>query len=80
MLGHAGFLTAIRESGLSGMIDEVKGVEPDTGAISSLSKCGHLLAAELVSRQQPPACSCRYRRVQFWQVKCLLRHREMKAG
>jgi formate dehydrogenase major subunit len=28
MLGHAGFLTAIRESGLSGMIDEVKSVEP----------------------------------------------------
>jgi predicted molibdopterin-dependent oxidoreductase YjgC len=31
MLGHAGFLTAIRESALSGMIDEVKGVEPETG-------------------------------------------------
>jgi len=31
MLGHAGLLTAIRESALSGMIDEVKGVEPETG-------------------------------------------------
>jgi predicted molibdopterin-dependent oxidoreductase YjgC len=31
MLGHAGFLTAIRESALSGMIDGVKGVEPETG-------------------------------------------------
>src|ERR1700675_520916 len=31
MLGHAGFLTAIRKSALSGMIDVVKGVEPETG-------------------------------------------------
>src|SRR5246127_3801126 len=31
MLGHAGFLTSIRKSALSGMIDVVKGVEPETG-------------------------------------------------
>jgi len=31
MLGHAGFLTSIRKSALAGMIDVVKGVEPETG-------------------------------------------------
>jgi formate dehydrogenase major subunit len=31
MLGHAGFLTSLRKSALSGMIDVVKGVEPETG-------------------------------------------------
>jgi formate dehydrogenase major subunit len=31
MLGHAGFLTSVRKSTLSGMIDVVKGVEPETG-------------------------------------------------
>jgi formate dehydrogenase major subunit len=39
MLGHAGFLTAIPKPTLSGMIDVVKGVEPETGygAILKLS-------------------------------------------
>ena len=31
MLGHAGFLTSLRKSTLSGMIEVVKGVEPETG-------------------------------------------------
>ena len=31
MLGHAGFFTALRKSALTGMIDVVKGVEPETG-------------------------------------------------
>src|SRR5690348_12087945 len=31
MLGHAGFLTSLRKSALAGMIDVVKGVEPETG-------------------------------------------------
>jgi formate dehydrogenase major subunit len=31
MLGHAGFFTALRKSALAGMIDVVKGVEPETG-------------------------------------------------
>src|SRR5256885_3964571 len=31
MLGHAGFLTSLRKSALNGMIDVVKGVEPETG-------------------------------------------------
>ena len=40
MLGHAGFLTAIPKTTLSGMIDVVKGVEPETGygAILKLSE------------------------------------------
>jgi formate dehydrogenase major subunit len=31
MLGHAGFFTALRKSALTGMIDVVKAVEPETG-------------------------------------------------
>jgi formate dehydrogenase major subunit len=31
MLGHAGFLTALRKSALTGMIDLVKGIEPEIG-------------------------------------------------
>ncbi len=31
MLGHAGFLTSLKTSVLNGMIDVVKGVEPETG-------------------------------------------------
>jgi formate dehydrogenase major subunit len=31
MLGHAGFLTSIKKSALSGMIEIVKGLEPETG-------------------------------------------------
>jgi len=31
MLGHAGFLTALPKTTLSGMIDVVKGIEPETG-------------------------------------------------
>jgi len=31
MLGHAGFFTSIKKSALKGMIDVVKGVEPETG-------------------------------------------------
>lgn len=31
MLGHAGFLTSLKKSALSGMIDIVKGIEPETG-------------------------------------------------
>jgi formate dehydrogenase major subunit len=40
MLGHAGFFTALPKHALSGMIDVVKGVEPETGygAILKLSE------------------------------------------
>src|ERR1700731_336747 len=40
MLGHAGFFTALPKTALSGMIDVVKGVEPETGygAILKLSE------------------------------------------
>ena len=40
MLGHAGFFTALAKPALSGMIDVVKGVEPETGygAILKLSE------------------------------------------
>ena len=36
MLGHAGFFTALRKSALDGMIDVVKGIEPETGLGSIL--------------------------------------------
>jgi formate dehydrogenase major subunit len=40
MLGHAGFFTSLRKSALNGMIDMVKGIEPETGygAILKLSE------------------------------------------
>lgn len=40
MLGHAGFFTSLRKSALTGMIDVVKGIEPETGygAILQLSE------------------------------------------
>jgi formate dehydrogenase major subunit len=38
MLGHAGFLTSLKLSALTGMIDIVKGIEPETG-YGSLHRC-----------------------------------------
>jgi formate dehydrogenase major subunit len=58
MLGHAGFLTAIPKSTLSGMIDVVKGVEPETGygAILQLSEAeSHM--RELRIRRTKTVCT-----------------------
>jgi formate dehydrogenase major subunit len=43
MLGHAGFSTALPKSALSGMIDVVKGVEPETGYGAILRLPDHIL-------------------------------------
>ncbi len=58
MLGHAGFLTALPKPALSGMIDVVKGVEPETGygAIFKLSEAeSHM--RELRIRRTKTVCT-----------------------
>jgi len=58
MLGHAGFLTALPKTTLSGMIDVVKGVEPETGygAILKLSEAeSHM--RELRIRRTKTVCT-----------------------
>jgi formate dehydrogenase major subunit len=58
MLGHAGFLTALPKTALSGMIDVVKGVEPETGygAILQLSEAeSHM--RELRIRRTKTVCT-----------------------
>jgi len=58
MLGHAGFFTALPKTALSGMIDVVKGVEPETGygAILKLSEAeSHM--RELRIRRTKTVCT-----------------------
>jgi formate dehydrogenase major subunit len=58
MLGHAGYLTALPKTALSGMIDVVKGVEPETGygAILQLSEAeSHM--RELRIRRTKTVCT-----------------------
>jgi len=58
MLGHAGFFTALPKAALSGMIDVVKGVEPETGygAILKLSEAeSHM--RELRIRRTKTVCT-----------------------
>src|SRR3984957_20005801 len=58
MLGHAGFFTALPKPALSGMIDVVKGVEPETGygAILKLSEAeSHM--RELRIRRTKTVCT-----------------------
>src|SRR6266850_146031 len=58
MLGHAGFLTALPKTALGGMIDVVKGVEPETGygAILKLSEAeSHM--RELRIRRTKTVCT-----------------------
>jgi formate dehydrogenase major subunit len=45
MLGHAGFLTSLKKSALAGMIEVVKGVEPETGfgSILQVSDAEHAM-------------------------------------
>jgi formate dehydrogenase major subunit len=58
MLGHAGFFTALPKTALTGMIDVVKGVEPETGygAILKLSEAeSHM--RELRIRRTKTVCT-----------------------
>ena len=60
MLGHAGFLTALPKTTLSGMIDVVKGVEPETGygAILMLSEAESHMRESRVRRTKTVCTYC----------------------
>src|SRR6266513_2549462 len=59
MLGRAGFFTALPKSALDGMIDLVKGVEPDTG-YGSILKVSEAEAAMRESRIRRTKTVCTY--------------------
>ena len=60
MLGHAGFLTALPKTALSGMIDVVKGVEPETGygAILKLSEAESHMRESRIRRTKTVCTYC----------------------
>jgi len=60
MLGHAGFLTSLRKSALSGMIDVVKGMEPETGygAILQVSEAESAMRAHRVRKTKTVCTYC----------------------
>jgi formate dehydrogenase major subunit len=60
MLGHAGFFTALPKPALSGMIDVVKGVEPETGygAILKLSEAESHMRESRVRRTKTVCTYC----------------------
>ena len=59
MIGHAGFMTALPKPALDGMIDVVKGVEPDTG-YTSILKVSEIEAAMRESRIRRTKTVCTY--------------------
>jgi formate dehydrogenase major subunit len=60
MLGHAGFLTALPKPALSGMIDVVKAVEPETGyrAILKLSEAESHMRESRIRRTKTVCTYC----------------------
>src|ERR1700716_1459822 len=60
MLGHAGFLTSLKKSALSGMIDVVKGVEPETGygAILQLSEAEEAMREHRIRKTKTVCTYC----------------------
>ena len=60
MLGHAGFLTALPESALNGMIDVVKGIEPETGygAILQVSEAESAMRESRIRRTKTVCTYC----------------------
>src|SRR5246127_5324115 len=60
MLGHAGFLTSLKKSALSGMIEVVKGVEPETGygSILQISEAEHAMGEHRLRRTKPVCTYC----------------------
>jgi formate dehydrogenase major subunit len=60
MLGHAGFFTALPKTALNGMIDVVKGVEPDTGygAILKLSEAESHMRESRIRRTKTVCTYC----------------------
>jgi formate dehydrogenase major subunit len=59
MLGHAGFLTGISKEALDGMIDIVKGVEPETG-YGAILRVSEIEAAMRESRIRRTKTVCTY--------------------
>jgi formate dehydrogenase major subunit len=60
MIGHAGFFTALAKTTLSGMIDVVKGVEPETGygAILKLSEAESHMRESRIRRTKTVCTYC----------------------
>jgi len=60
MLGHAGFFTALRQSALSGVIDVVKGIEPETGfgAILKLSEAEEAMREHRIRKTKTVCTYC----------------------
>jgi formate dehydrogenase major subunit len=60
MLGHAGFLTSLRKSALNGMIDVVKGVEPETGygAILQVSEAESAMRSHRIRKTKTVCTYC----------------------
>jgi formate dehydrogenase major subunit len=60
MLGHAGFFTSLRKSTLKGMIDVVKGIEPETGygAILDLSEAEEAMREHRIRRTKTVCTYC----------------------
>jgi formate dehydrogenase major subunit len=60
MLGHAGFFTSLRKSALNGMIDVVKGIEPETGfgAILKLSEAEQAMREHRIRKTKTVCTYC----------------------
>lgn len=60
MLGHAGFFTSLRKSALNGMIDVVKGIEPETGygAILKLSEAEESMREHRIRKTKTVCTYC----------------------
>jgi len=60
MLGHAGFLTSLKQSVLSGMIEVVKGVEPETGygSILQVSEAEHAMREHRIRKTKTVCTYC----------------------
>src|SRR4051812_30120016 len=60
MLGHAGFFTSLKKKTLKGMIDIVKGVEPETGygAILQVSEAEHAMREHRIRRTKTVCTYC----------------------
>jgi formate dehydrogenase major subunit len=59
MLGHAGFLTSLKKSALSGMIEIAKGIEPETGYGSILqSEAEHAMREHRIRKTKTVCTYC----------------------
>src|SRR5438132_10733403 len=60
MLGHAGFLTSLKKSALTGMIDVVKGIEPETGygAILQVSEAEEAMREHRIRKTKTVCTYC----------------------